>query len=150
MIEVVCTYIQRCRKKDNCNDFFVYPYFLVKGHANNGTSKECIQVCAGVSACVTGLLRLLDTTQYKITFKSGLFEIKSNKTLKDEKSYIDLDTCYALNTLLCQLYDLWKMYPNQFSRFKMIEVKENENYERKSKPKPFRKLKEERLGLCRD
>lgn len=151
MIEVICKYYNRCKKRNSTNDYFVYPYFLVKGHANNGTSKECIQVCAGVSACVTGLLRLIDTTQYSIIFKSGHFEIKVQRSI--ENGYIDEDTNYALNTLLCQLYDLYKTYPNQFSRFDMIEVKENEeNYEREPKPKPFRKLKEERkrMGLCSD
>ena len=137
-------------KKDSSNDFYVYPYFMVKGHANNGTSKECIQVCAGVSACVIGVLRLVNDYQYHVNYKSGLFEIKSSVQAISDKTYIDMDTNYALNTLLCQLYDLKLMYPNQFSRFEMIEIKENEetNYE-EPKPKPFRKLrKRKHMGLC--
>ena len=131
---------------------FRYPYFSVKGHANNGTSKECIQVCAGITACVIGIQRLIDYTQYDVKCKSGLFEIEHGKKV-DDTTYIDMDTNYALNTLLCQLYDLRNMYPSQFSKFEMIELKENEINGKQSsniKPKPFRKLKEERLGSSRN
>ena len=138
MIEVEVHY--RYKKVHNKNnDYFIYPYFLVKGHANNGSHDECLRVCGGISACIIGIQRLIDTCQYKVTCKSGLFELVSNKTTS---GYIDMDTNYALNTLLCQLYDLRNMYPNQFSRFEMIEIKEKkeEIYEER-KPKPFRKLK---------
>ena len=125
-------------KKDSTNDYFVFPYFSIKGHANNGSKKECIQVCSTISACVIGLTRLIDYTQYSVIEKSGVFEIKS-----DGRKFIDRDTCYALNYLWCILYDLWKMYPNQFSKFEVVERKEiEENYGKdNTKPKPFRKLK---------
>lgn len=147
MLEVEVHYYHRV-KKHKGNDYFIYPYFLVKGHANNGNRDDNIRVCAGVSTCVIGIMRLLDTSQYSIKYKTGLFEIKANCGKIDDETYIDEDTNYSLNTLLCQLYDLYLMYPNQFSRFNMYEVKENEKtYGRKESPKPFRKLKEERLGF---
>lgn len=146
MIEVEVQYRQRCVKNKN-NDYFVYPYFLVRGHANNGTSVECIRVCAGISACVIGIQRLIDYNQYSVKCKSGLFEIILRKSLNDH-TFVDEDTNYALNTLLCQLFDLKNMYPTQFSRFDMIEIKgEVKNHEER-KPKPFRQLKSERLGVC--
>ena len=152
MIEVLVQYRQRCIKNKN-NDYFVYPYFRVKGHANNGTSMDNIKVCAGVSACVTGVLRLVDTMKYSVKSKSGLFEITLTDSKVTDKTHIDEDTNYALNTLLCQLYDIFIMYPAQFSKFDMIEIKGEENGEenksntKKRKPKPFRKLKQERLGF---
>lgn len=141
MIEVVFHYYHKKVNNKN-NDYFIYPYVRIEGHANNGTSKECIQVCAGVSACVMGIQRLLDTTQYNVDVKKGLFEIKMSSL--PYNTYIDTDTNYALNTILCILYDIWKTYPSQFSRFDIIEVKENEepNGKENYKPKPFRKLKE--------
>lgn len=148
MIEVIVHYYNRAVKCKNKNDYIVYPYFMVKGHANNGaSSQDCQRVCAGVSACVIGITRLIDTSQYSVTLKSGFFEIRTLKTI-DKDVYIDQDTNYALNTLLCQLYDIKQMYPTQFSSFEMIEVKEKNKkvYERKSKPKPFRELKKARLG----
>ena len=151
MIEVKVQYFHRHIRNKN-NDYFVYPYFMVKGHANNGASIECVRVCAGVSACVVGILRLLDSSQYRINIKSGFFEIETMKSV-DNHVFIDEDTNYALNTLLCQLYDLKQSYPTQFSSFEMIEVKEKkvEKYEeRKSKPKPFRELKDKRLGSSSD
>lgn len=157
MIEVIVEYRQRNIRNKN-NDYFIYPYFLVKGHANNGTSTECIKVCAGVSACVMGLLRLINEQEYSVKYKSGLFEIKLSAGKASDTTYVDEDTNYALNTLLCQLFDLYKNYPSQFSKFEMINVKENENtnYGEKSnnsntktkqRPKPFRELKKERLGF---
>lgn len=151
MIEVKVQYFHRHIKSKKKNDYFIYPYFLVKGHANNGRREDCLRVCAGVSACILGVTRLLDETQYNVTLKSGFFEIKCQKGVSNNV-HIDEDTNYALNTLLCQLFDLKQMYPTQFSCFEMIEVKERkvETYERKSKPKPFRELKKERLGSSRN
>lgn len=147
MIEVEVHYYHKVKKYKG-NDYFIYPYFLVRGHANNGNRDDNIRVCGGVSACIIGIIRLIDLSQYNIKCKSGLFEINVNCGKIDDNSHIDEDTNYALNTLLCQLYDLYLMYPNQFSRFNIYEVKENEKtYGRKESPKPFRKLKEERLGF---
>lgn len=145
MIEVEVHYYQKHTKSKSKNDYFVYPYFLIKGHANNGkTSLECERVCAGISASVMGLLRLIDTTQYKVNVKSGYFEITS---MGGQNGWIDQDTNYGLNTLLCIIFDLWNTYPHQFKRFEMIEIKENEeNYVKPKRPKPFRKLKEQ-LGV---
>lgn len=148
MIEVEVHYYHRI-KKNKGNDHFIYPYFLVKGHANNGTRDDNLRVCAGISTCVIGIMRLIDNTQYSVKNKSGLFEIKINSGKVTKETYIDEDTNYSLNTLLCQLYDLYLMYPNQFSRFDMYEVKECEEvHGTKEKPKPFRKLKQERMGFC--
>ena len=141
MIEVVFHYYKVKTRKRTSNDYFIYPYVCIKGHANNGISKECVQVCAVISACCLGIQRLLDSSQYQLNLKSGMFELK---LLKSIDGYIDMDTNYGLNTMLCILYDLWKTYSSQFSRFDIIEVKENEepNGKQNYKPKPFRKLKE--------
>lgn len=148
MIEVEVHYYRKNTAGTKRNDYYVFPYFLVKGHANNGTMLDSVRVCSGVSACVIGIVRLLDTSQYNITCKSGLFEIKSLKSI-DDSGQIDQDTDYALNTLLCQLFDIRNMYPTYFSRFEIIEVKEKNNYYERNEeqPKPFRRLKRERLGL---
>ena len=141
MIEVEVHYRHKKVHNKN-NDYFIYPYFMVKGHANNGTHDDNLRVCGGISACIIGIQRLIDYGQYNVVCQKGLFEISSVKASRDD-CYIDMDTNYALNTLLCQLYDLRNMYPNQFSRFDMIDIKESEeNHERTKKPKPFRKLKD--------
>lgn len=154
MIEVEVHYYNRAVKYHKTNDFFIYTYFRVKGHANNGTSEDCLRVCAGVSACVIGLNRILDREQFDIKYEKGLFEVKLKTGKVNDDTFVDKDSCYGLNTLLCQLYDLNVMYPAQFLKFDMIEEKEIENYyanERKenspkTKPraKPFRELKRER------
>ena len=142
MISVEVTYFNNIGKKKN-NDFFIYTSFVVEGHANNGTSSDCEKVCAGVSACVIGVRRLLDTTTYEVTYDKGLFKARLRTKAIPKDQYIEIDSTYALNTLLCQLYDLSMMYPSQFSKFDMVEIKENNEYVRqnKQKPKPFRKRK---------
>lgn len=150
MIEVIVHYYHFSTAFKKTNDYFIYPYFMVKGHANNGTTEECMRVCSGVSACVLGLYRLFDYNQYEVTYKSGLFEVKLRNHQKITDKYVDRDTCYALNTLLCQLFELQKLYPSQFSKFDMIEIKENyEVYGEQNFKEPirFKKLKQRRMGL---
>ena len=150
MIEVIAHYYHKKTSFKKPSDYFIFPYFMVKGHANNGTSEECIRLCSGVSACVLGMKRLFNYQQYEVTYKTGFFEVrlKQNKDIGD--NWVDRDTCYGLNTLLCQLYELFQLYPHQFSKFDMIEVKENKEIygeQKLNKPIRFRKLKEKRMGL---
>ena len=154
MIEVIVEYFNKKYKKQS-NDMFIYPTFIVKGHANNGYSSDCIKVCAGVSACVIGIRRLIDPNQYDVKYEKGYFELRMRKMCSDRNDiYIDMDTAYALNTLLCQLYDLNVMYPSQFSRFDMYEVKEYDyariEPKKDQEPKPFRRRKKIKLGVPSD
>lgn len=141
MIEVKIKYIHKLTPVTK-NDYYIFPSFIVKGHANNGESSlDCVKVCAGITACVVGIKRLLDDSQYDVIYRKGYFEIKAKFGLR--QPHCDMDTCYALNTLWCQLYDIYLMFPSQFKSFEIeeIELKENEKiYAKNTKPKPFKQL----------
>lgn len=148
MISVEVHYYNKPKPNKSKTDFFVYTLFRVIGHANNGTHEDNIKVCAGVTTCVMGIRRLVEDDVYSVKYDKGLFEITLRvNVLKGNGYYVPLDLNYALNTLLCQLYDLWRLYPTQFKKFDMCEVKENEVlYARnQTEPKPFRKRK--KLGF---
>ena len=142
MIQVKCHYVNLQSKKKS--DYFVYTDILVIGHADASDMNHTtgIKVCAGVSACCHGIVRLLNTDQFHVEIRKGFFRVWTNITY-DMKQTLDRDNVYALNTLVCQLFEIYNDYPNAFSSFDLIDEKENyENYEKERKPsytKPYRK-----------
>lgn len=123
MISVKCEYANYPSKSGK--DFFVYTNFEVCGHADASGMNHTtgIKVCAGVSACCYGIRRLLDEGQFNIEIGKGYFRVWTDRK-KNLKQALDRDSVNALNTLVCQLYELYCEYPLYFSSFDLIDVKE--------------------------
>ena len=131
MVQVKCEYVNVPNKKQT-SDYFIYTDIEVMGHADalDMPHTTGIKVCAGISACCYGIRRLVNDDQFKIDIKSGYFHIWTN-IRNDMKNCLDRETVYALNTLVCQLYELYCAYPNSFKSFDLIDVKEKIEDERK-------------------
>ena len=130
MISVRCEYANYPSKSGN--DYFVYTNFEVSGHADT-RHESCTtakNVCAGVSACCFGIRRLVDEGQFNIEIRKGYFRVWTDRT-KNLKRCLNRDTTNALNTLLCQLYELYCEYPMFFKSFDLVDVKENIEDEQK-------------------
>lgn len=121
MIKVKCYYTNEQSKSGK--DYFIYTDIEVMGHADHTGYTTNIKVCAGVSACCYGIRRLIDEGQYTIEVAKGYFHIWTNK-VRNLKSTLDRDSVYALNTLVCQLYEIYCQYPTAFKLFELIDVKE--------------------------
>lgn len=119
VVEVEYCNVHTGRNKQT--DLFIYPTFIVKGHANDGTINS-IKCCAGVTAILSGLKRLVvGGDKDTCVLKRGYFEYRLiNKKLEIIKE--NIDTQYALNVALCQLFNVYKMYPSLFEKFEMREV----------------------------
>ena len=137
MIEVKIRYVNiPFVSKHTKTDFFIYNEIEVKGHAENTGYYNNTRVCAGVSAVTLGIMRLLNE-DFKTEHHRGYFhcwtDCKINQAFKNQ---CDRESVYALNTIVCQLYEIYKNYPNAFKRFDLIEEKENNDEQeitRKSK-----------------
>ncbi len=129
-------------------DYFIYTDIEVCGHSSKaGSYTNNIRLCAGVSACCYGMRRVIDDSQFDLECRSGYFHIVVHPS-KDMKRKLDKASVYALNTLVCQLYELYLEYPKSFNSFDLIDVKENYDYERNKNNKPkFRKPRKKRMGL---
>lgn len=126
MIEVRCKYTNMKSKLKG--DYFIYTEVEVIGHAQNLGYSTNNKVCAGVSACCFGIKRLIDISLCTLELKSGYFKcIRSTPSIKEPT------TDYALNTLVCQLYELYRNYPSSFKCFELIDIKENENGTKQNK-----------------
>lgn len=155
MIEVKCKYANFQSKAKS--DYFIYTDIEVLGHAdaNDMNHTTGIKVCAGVSACCYGIRRLLNDDQFNVEIRKGYFHVWTNHKY-DLKQTLDRESVYALNTLVCQLYEIYNEYHGAFKSFDLIDVKESyDNYERIRKSSeqqpsgyvPRRKRKGKRLGL---
>ena len=145
MISVKAKYINAPSKSGT--DYFIFTDIEVVGHSEQtGSYTNNIRLCAGVSACCYGIRRVIDDEQFNLECRSGYFHIYTDRT-KDLKNCLDKSSVYALNTLICQLFELYNKYPSSFSSFDLDDVKEiYEDYERKQKPTKRRK-KRNRMGL---
>ncbi|MBO7692510.1 MAG: ribosomal-processing cysteine protease Prp [Methanobrevibacter sp.] len=123
MVEVRCNYINAMGKTKK--DYFIYTDIEVKGHADGLDMPHTtgIKVCAGISAICYGVRRLLDDSQFNVEIKKGYFHCWTNRVI-DLKQALDRDSVYALNTLVCQLYELYCAYPTSFKSFDLVDVKE--------------------------
>ena len=138
-------------------DYFIFTDIEVKGHADalNLNHTTGIKVCAGVSACCYGIRRLIDEGQYNITIKKGYFHCLTDRK-KNLKINLDRDSVYALNTLVCQLYELYVLYPETFKSFDLVDIKEIIDDEQRKRndeqwggcePRKPRKRNLQRVGL---
>ena len=117
MIEVRAKYFNARSHKE---DYFIYTDVEVKGHSETCDNKNNIRLCAGISACCFGIKNIIDGSQYKYKIDRGYFRcVRDTKALTRDKQ-----TIYALNTLVCQLYELYKNYPNAFVCFDLVDIKE--------------------------
>lgn len=123
MISVKCEYANYPSKSGR--DYFVYTNIEVCGHADTSGMNHTtgIKVCAGVSACCYGIRRLLDENQFNVEIKKGYFRVWTDRSA-NLKQVLDRDSVNALNTLICQLYELYCEYSIYFSSFDLIDVKE--------------------------
>ena len=135
MIKVRCEYVN-AQTKSKKKDYFIYTDIEVSGHAEHTGHTTNIKVCAGVSACCYGINRLIDEGQYNIKYQSGYFHIWTDRR-KNLRQSMDRDSVYALNTLVCQLFEIYNKYPDAFKSFDLVDVKEKiESYERTKTNKP--------------
>ena len=144
MIEVKADYVNFIKEtKTTKLDRFVYFDVLVTGHAQHTGYTNNTRVCAGISACCLGIVRLLDENAYHVEYRSGYFHCWLNhKVTPKEVGWLDKESMYALNTLVCQLYEIYNNYPNAFKCFELNDIKETNDDEQRTKQeprKPFRK-----------
>ena len=140
MIKVRCEYVN-AQTQSKKKDYFIYTNIEVTGHSEQaGSYTANIRLCAGISACCYGIRRLIDDNQYNIVYRSGYFHIWTDRK-KNLRQAMDRDSVSALNTLVCQLFELYNKYPSSFSSFELVDVKEKiENDERKTnKPRKHKK-----------
>lgn len=123
MVDVRCNYFNAINK--NKDDYFIYTDIEVTGHSDALDMHHTtgIKVCAGISACCYGIRRLVNDRQFNVVIKKGYFHIWTNFRY-DMQYVLDKETVYALNTLVCQLYELYRAYPNSFKSFNLVDVKE--------------------------
>lgn len=154
MVEVRCKYLNAMGKTKK--DYFIYTDIEVMGHADalNLNHTTGIKVCAGISACCYGIRRLLDDGQFNVEIRKGYFRVWTERT-KNLKQALDRDSVFALNTLVCQLYELYVTYPETFKSFDLVDVKEIiEDEQRKRNDEQWggqdrrpRKRRLQRMGL---
>ena len=111
-VEIIKTHSETTALDDRV--VFSYQKFVVEGHANNGTKKECIKVCAGISACINGIFALIQFKDYDVDYDKGMFSL-----VKKEPSNTGLtSTDVSLTILEHQLENIYKVFPSQFVYFK--------------------------------
>ena len=145
MIEVKCEYVNL--KGSRNTDYFVFTNIEIVGHVTNTGYDNNIKVCAGISAITNGIARLLNSDQYHVEVRKGYYHVYTNRMF-DLKQTLDRDSVYALNTMVCQLYEIYKNYPNAFKSFDLID--KGENYATKESPKtkcPTTRKRKHRLDL---
>ena len=128
MIKVTGKYINAMGKTKK--DYFIFTEVEVSGHASHLDYNLNKIVCAGVSACCVGIRRLIDEGQFNLTIEKGYFHCWTERK-HNLKQSLDRDSVHALNTLICQLYEIYTMYPSAFKSFDLIDIKENIEDERK-------------------
>jgi uncharacterized protein YsxB (DUF464 family) len=137
-------------------DYFIFTDIEVSGHAEtlNLNHTTGIKICAGISACCYGIRRLIDDDQFKMDIKKGYFHVWTN-IRTDLRANLDRDSVHALNTLVCQLYEIYCEYPMAFKSFELVDVKEKIEDERKQRNneqwnerEPRRKKNLQGVGFC--
>ena len=89
---------------------------------------------------------------FHVEYRSGYFHIWLERKLNRELAKsLDKESVYALNTLVCQLFEIYNNYPNAFKCFELNDKGDIEN-ERRTKQttndgerKPFRQRR--KMGL---
>lgn len=153
MISVKCEYFNDQTKKSK-KDYFIYTNIEVCGHADASDMHHTtgIKLCAGVSACCYGIRRLLDDNEFNIEIRKGYFHVWTEYT-KNLRQALDRDSVYALNTLVCQLYELYCEYSKYFKTFDLVDIKEKIEDVRKQTneqwggSEPRRKKHTNKLGI---
>lgn len=130
MISVKGEYINLQSKSKK--DYFIFTDIEVEGHAEHTGYTTNIRVCAGISACCYGIRRLLNDLQFNFKYRKGYFHVWTDYR-ENLRSTLDRDSVHALNTLICQLYEIYLLYPSAFKSFDLIDVKEKIDDERKRK-----------------
>lgn len=150
MVEVKCEYVNLMHKtKLTSTDYFVFLDIEVKGHAEHTGYVNNMKVCAGISAVCHGINRLMNSNQYAVVYEKGYFHCWTERRFNLKA--LDKDSVYALNTIVCQLYEIFKSYPNAFKSFELVDVKEKIDDEENTRSqtshtKPYRKRKH-KLGF---
>lgn len=144
MIKVRCDYINEQNKRKE--DYFIFTDIEVIGHAEKSGYTNNIRVCAGVSAICYGINRLIDSEQFVLEYDVGYFHCYTTRT-KDLRHILDKDSVYALNTLVCQLFEIYNKYPTSFKSFELVDVKEKYEDGKNNQPRKRRKKGNRRVGL---
>ena len=110
---------------------FQYKTIEIKGHADNLEGTKGIKCCAGVSAIIIGFADTLETSNgYSYKFDNGLFTL-----INSESNMSDKQLNHYINLVLCQLYAVYQIYPQFFSKFetKQLFIKKGNKIEWKTK-----------------
>ena len=150
MIEIYAEYVNK--KNSAGEDFFVWKKVEISGHASNcgyGTNRL---VCASISAVTGGIKELLSFSTYQVEINKGYFKVETELNVnRDRKEVVSqLGRCYidAVETMIWQLWYIYKSYPTAFKKFDMVDVKGEIKDETRTKPKRnTRKRKYNSLGL---
>ena len=157
MVQVKCEYYNAMGKTKN--DYFIYTNVEVSGHADHFDMPHTtgIKVCAGISACCYGIRRLINDSQFNVVVKKGYFRVWTDRT-HNLRQTLDRESVFALNTLVCQLFELYANYPNSFKSFDLIDIKEKIEDERKrrndeeqqwsGRTRKVGRPKKHRVGFC--
>ena len=147
MIKVKFVYVDKTSRYKNA-DTFVYMSCEINGHSQHtGDALDYIRVCSAISGITNGIYRLVNDAMYEIEYGNGHFLIK--KRHHNPNNY-DRDTNDAINTMLCQLYEIYIHFPKHFAEFEIEEIKgEEKNNETRSNAKQ-RKERREEMGVCAD
>lgn len=125
MIKVYAEYVNKQNKAKE--DFFIWKRVVVEGHASNTGYGINRLVCASISAVTGGIKELLSFSNYQVEIKKGYFEINTDINVNRDRTavvsalgrtYID-----AVETLIWQLWYIYKSYPTAFKSFEMVDVK---------------------------
>lgn len=114
MIEIIVEYGETLMKTGKV--YYQYKSIKVCGHADNLGGTAGVKCCAGVTAIILGLYRLLNKGEhYSYEFKEGYFKLI-------QYDYSNKELNYYLNLVVNQLYEISKIYPQFFSEFKTIKI----------------------------
>lgn len=103
-------------------DIYIFVKLQVTGHAD-GTTRDGIKCCAGVSSVLLGIVPFVDRKHDEVKIGRGEFVYLYNYAHRFINQ-INYFTHIRLMLILQQLYEIYKIYPHYFAKFELDERKE--------------------------
>lgn len=109
-------------KGGKIDEWYEYSYISVKGHAITNDGIKSSKLCGAITAILQAIPMLLDDYMWDYEIKNGCATI--------ERLHLSSGSCVkeniSLDTIVCQLYALFKQFPSYFKRFDLINIEERE------------------------
>lgn len=109
-------------KGSKIDEWYEYSYMLVKGHAITSDGIKNTRLCGAITAILQAVPMLLDNYLWDYEIKNGYACI--------ERNHPNQSPCVkennSLDTIVCQLYALFKQFPSYFKTFDLINIEERE------------------------